>query len=141
MNFNKIKASTIISPDYRSKDERGQIVSLCDNNIKNISYIYSKKNTIRSNHYHKNDWHLIYVMSGYFYYFCKQLNSRKINKFIIKKNFCVFTPPLEIHCTYFPVNTKLIVASKNKRDQKTYEKDTVRVNFINLKNLQKFINE
>ena len=35
--------------------------------------------------------------------------------------------------------TRLIVSSGLPRDQKTYEKDTVRVPFINSKNLDKFL--
>ena len=52
----------------------------------------------------------------------------------------IFTPSLEIHATHFPVKTTLIVCSKNKRNKTIYEKDTVRVKFINLNNYQSYIN-
>ena len=42
---------------------------------------------------------------------------------------------MEIHATYFPIKTQLIVSSKNPRDQETYEKDTVRVDFVNSENI------
>ena len=52
-----------------------------------------------------------------------------------KKNDLIYTPPMEIHATYFPKNTVLIVSSKNPRDQATYERGTVRVEMINKKNI------
>ena len=52
----------------------------------------------------------------------------------IKKGENVFTPPRELHATYFPVKTVLLVSSKNPRDRETYEKDTVRKELIDLKN-------
>ena len=52
----------------------------------------------------------------------------------IKKGDNVFTPPNELHATYFPVKTVLLVSSKNPRDKKTYERDTVREKLIDLKN-------
>lgn len=140
MNLNSLKNSSIIKLNNRDSDKRGSIISICDSKTNNVSIITSNKNTLRSNHYHKKDWHLIYVLSGYFHYFYKQITSKKIKTIIVNKDQCVYTPPLEIHATYFPIKTKLIVISKNKRDQINYEKDTVRVNFINKENLYKYIN-
>ena len=48
---------------------------------------------------------------------------------------------MEIHATHFPVNTELLVVSKNKRNKTIYEKDTVRVNFISKENISHYINE
>ena len=58
----------------------------------------------------------------------------------MKKGDLVFTPPKELHATYFPIKTTLLVASKNKRDKKTYEKDTIReklIDFENIKSIKK----
>tara|TARA_Y100001970_G_C14124701_1_gene798263 strand:+ start:34 stop:459 length:426 start_codon:yes stop_codon:yes gene_type:complete len=139
MDLNKVKESCIIQLSQRDIDSRGSIISLCDEKIKNVSLIVSNKNTLRSNHYHKTDWHLIYVLSGSFYYFFKKIDNSKVKKIYVDKNQCVFTPPLEIHSTFFPVKTKLIVLSKNERDQINYEKDTVRVKFVDFENLYKFL--
>ena len=53
----------------------------------------------------------------------------------MKKGETIFTPPIEPHACYFPNETILIVSSKNPRDQKTYEADTVRVEFITESNI------
>lgn len=128
------KKSKIIKQLIRNKDNRGSIISIFDYKVNNVSIITSNKNSIRSNHYHKKDWHLMYILDGKMDYFYKQ--NKEIYYLKLKKGDLIFTPAKEIHATYFPLKTVLIVGSKNPRDQKTYEKDTVRVNFIDMKNIE-----
>ena len=135
-NILKKRSSFIIKTELRNKDSRGSILSICDIPCKNVSIINCKKNTIRSNHYHKKDYHVMYVVKGEIDYFYKTIRGKKINYLKVKKDNLIFTPPMEIHATYFPKNTVLIVSSKNPRDQITYENDTVRVELINKKNIK-----
>jgi hypothetical protein len=116
----------------RSKDWRGSILSIVDDQVKNVSIITCLAKTIRSNHSHKKDWHYMYVLEGIMEYF--YVIKNKIYFMRIKKGENVFTPPRELHATYFPVRTVLLVSSKNPRDKKTYEKDTIREKLIDLKN-------
>lgn len=116
----------------RSKDSRGSILSIVDEKVENVSIITCLPGTIRSNHAHKKDWHYMYVLEGVMDYF--YVSQNKIFFMKIKKGENVFTPPKELHATYFPVKTVLLVSSKNKRDKKTYEKDTIREKLIDLKN-------
>jgi quercetin dioxygenase-like cupin family protein len=118
----------------RNKDARGSIVSVVEEKTNNISIINCNSKTIRSNHLHKKDWHFMYILKGLMEYFF--INENKIFFMKLKKGDVVFTPPKEIHATYFPVKTVLLVASKNKRDQRTYEKDTIRKKFVDFKNLK-----
>tara|TARA_A100001015_G_scaffold298354_1_gene380978 strand:+ start:712 stop:1137 length:426 start_codon:yes stop_codon:yes gene_type:complete len=118
----------------RSKDSRGSIISIVDEKVKNVSIINCLPRTIRSNHWHKKDWHYMYVMEGIMEYF--YVIKNKIFFMKLKKGDNVFTPPKELHATYFPVKTVLLVSSKNPRDKKTYEQDTVREKLIDLKNYQ-----
>lgn len=119
---------------YRSEDSRGSIVSIVEEKMNNISIIKCNSQSIRSNHFHIKNWHFMYVLGGVMEYFFE--NKNKIFFIKLKKGDLVFTPPKELHATYFPVRTLLLVASKNKRDQKTYEKDTVRKKFIDFKNIK-----
>lgn len=113
-------------------DERGWIQPLCDLNMKSASLIFSKKNSWRANHYHKSDWHYIYVLSGIFEYYYRKTNSKEeIKKLIIKKGELLFTPPMVDHAMLYTEDTNILVVSKNPRDQKTYEEDTVRIKFKN----------
>jgi quercetin dioxygenase-like cupin family protein len=118
----------------RNSDHRGSINSIVDEKVKNVSIITCYPKTIRSNHFHKKDWHYMHVLEGVMEYF---FVSKNIIFFMnLKKGDVVFTPPKELHATYFPVKTVLLVASKNKRDKKSYEKDTVREKLIDLSNLE-----
>ena len=121
-----------INKIIRSKDSRGSIISIVDEKVKNVSIINCLPKTIRSNHWHKKDWHYMYVMEGVMEYF--YVIKNKIFFMKLKKGDNVFTPPNELHATYFPVKTVLLVSSKNPRDKKTYEQDTVREKLIDLKN-------
>ena len=134
-NIIKKRSSFIIKTKLRNKDSRGSILSICDIPCKNVSIINCKENTIRSNHYHKKDYHIMYVIKGEIDYFYKKIKGNKINYLKVKKNDLIYTPPMEIHATYFPKNTVLIVSSKNPRDQATYERGTVRAEMINKKNI------
>ena len=117
------------------EDARGIIQPLCDLNMKSASLIVSKPNTWRANHYHKNDWHFIYVLKGSFEYYFKKTNSdEKIKKKIVKKGELLFTGPVVDHAMFYTEETEIIVLSKNPRDQKTYEEDTVRIDFMNNEN-------
>ena len=114
------------------EDQRGYIQPICDLNSKNVSIIYSKAKTWRANHYHKNDWHFIYVLQGQFEYYYKNTKSNeKIKKKIINKGELLFTGNMIDHAMYYTDVTIILVISKNPRDQKTYEEDTVRIKFMN----------
>ena len=54
----------------------------------------------------------------------------------LKNNQIIYTPPKEVHATYFEKETTLIVVSYLPRDQRSYENDTRRVEFINKTNLE-----
>ena len=140
-----LRKSTILENEERNKDDRGYILSIVDNQIKNVSIIFCKKGSLRSNHYHREDFHYMFVLEGEIDYFYKELKEKTIHYLKVKKGQTIFTPNMEIHATYFPKDTKLIVSSKNPRDMETYENDTVRVDFINQENLNeikmKCINE
>ena len=121
-------------------DNRGFIQPLCDLNMKSASLIYTKPDQWRANHYHKEDWHFIYVIKGEFEYYFKKTNSEeKIQKKIIKEGELLFTGPMIDHAMLYTKETKLLVMSKNPRDQKTYEEDTVRVNFIDKTNISGYL--
>ena len=119
--------------DLKNKfeDKRGFIQPLCDLNMKSASLIYTKIGQWRANHYHKEDWHFIYVIKGEFEYYFKKTNSNeKIKKKIVKENELLFTGPMIDHAMLYTKETEILVMSKNPRDQKTYEKDTVRIDFM-----------
>lgn len=128
------KKSRKIKNIIRSKDPRGSILSIVDEKVNNVSIITCLPKSIRSNHWHKKDWHYMYVLEGVMEYF--YVIKNKIYYMKISKGENVFTPPRELHATYFPVRTVLLVSSKNKRNKRIYEQDTVREKLIDLNNLK-----
>jgi dTDP-4-dehydrorhamnose 3,5-epimerase-like enzyme len=132
MNIINLKNKDILNLPESFKDSRGFIQPLCDEIIKSVSLIKTTAKSWRANHYHKTDWHIIYVISGNFdYYFKKTESDENIKKLNISQNQLLFTDKLINHAMYYNVDTDIIVMSKNPRDQKTYEEDTVRINFMN----------
>ena len=131
--------SIIVKNITRDEDIRGNILSIVDEEVKNVSIISCNAGSIRSNHYHLRDFHYMYVLEGEIDYFFKKIDSEDIDYLKVRKGENIFTPPNEIHATYFPVKTKLIVSSLNPRDQETYENDTVRVEFVTKENVQLLI--
>ena len=81
----------------------------------------------------------MYVLEGAIDYFYKELNSDEVKYIKVLNGETIFTPNLEIHATYFPIKTSLIVSSGFPRDQETYESDTVRVDFLNKDNIEEFL--
>lgn len=133
--MNLPKKSTVFKNIQRDQDSRGGILSIVDEPVENVSIITCTPGSIRSNHYHHKDFHFMYVVEGDFDYFFKEVDTGDVCYNRVKVGETIFTPPNEVHACYFPNATTLIVSSKNPRDQKTYESDTVRVEFITESNI------
>jgi len=128
--------STKIALEEAFEDERGYIQPLLNFPMKNLSMIFSKKGSVRSNHSHYTDWHYMYTVSGAFDYHYRPHGTTddvKLEKFVPGE--MVFTPPMEDHACVFTEDTLLVVVSRNPRDQETYESDVVRIQLIDPENL------
>ena len=129
------KESALVDFTDIHKDTRGAIFSIVNESCNNVSIIETIAGSIRSNHYHKKDWHYMLVLEGnleYFYYSNVSKNVRFINVF---PGQIIFTPNLEVHATHFPNKSKMVVVSGFLRDSVNYESDTVRLDFINHNNI------
>ena len=133
------KHSKLFKNIQRGEDSRGGILSIVDETVSNVSIITCSPGAIRSNHYHYEDFHFMYVLEGDIDYFFKDIDSEEVSYIRVNQGETIFTPPLEIHACYFPCKTTLIVSSKNPRDQETYEADTVRVDFISESNIDEML--
>jgi len=112
------------------KDKRGLIADIIyKKNINHVAYIYSKKDSIRGNHFHKKTSQYTFVVEGKIEYYYKKQN--RIKKTILKKGHLVLNKPNEIH-TFKTIsqNSLMIVFTLGIRGGKDYEKDTYRVNSI-----------
>ena len=127
--------SKLINNFALHEDGRGSILTMVNESVQNVAIIKSEKGALRGNHYHKKDWHYMMALKGYmeYFYFCNSENKAKYWK--VPEGKIIFTPNLEVHATYFPENSEIVVVSGLPRDQETYEDDVVRVNFINIDKL------
>lgn len=118
----------IVDLDSSHADARGAIQSIVNLPMKNASLITSVKGAVRSNHYHRTDWHFMYTISGsYDYYYRPTGSTEPLKKVRVNKGELIFTPPMEDHATVFLEETVLLVCSRNPRDQAAYESDVVRI--------------
>jgi dTDP-4-dehydrorhamnose 3,5-epimerase-like enzyme len=123
--------STMVELEAAHVDERGSIQSLANLPMKNASLITSRARTVRSNHYHRTDWHYMYVLSGRALYYFRPVGSNESPEILeMNEGDLVFTPPMEEHATLFLEDTTLLVLSRNPRDQANYEADVVRVTLL-----------
>lgn len=133
------RRSTLFENIQRDADERGGILSIVDETVQNVSIITCNPGAIRSNHYHHNDFHFMYVLEGEIDYFYKDVDTGELVYLKVREGDNIFTPDNELHATYFPVKTRLIVSSKFPRDQETYEKDTVREPLVTADNIDELL--
>ena len=131
--------STLFKNVQRDADERGEILSIVDVPVQNVSLITCNPGSIRSNHYHHSDFHFMYVLEGEIDYFYKNVDTGELEYLKVRQGDNIFTPDNELHATYFPVTTRLIVSSKFPRDQETYERDTVREPLVTQDNIDELL--
>lgn len=120
-----------IKPEY--KDERGFISRIVDNEkIACVLYIERKKGTRGADHYHKKDSHYVYVLKGKVKRSEKDLSKKnsKIKTAVLKPGDIILTEPMTAHSDEFLEDSVLLAFTTKKRNQKDYEKDTIRVDFF-----------
>ena len=122
------------------KDKRGTLQKIIDGNFSSCIEVYSKKGSIRANHYHKKDKHFMYIISGellYSYKNRKRGSKVKVKK--MKKGDLFFTPAMQEHMAYYTKNTHFLAFSTRKRTQFDYEKDLIRVEMEKYPDVKKAI--
>lgn len=112
--------------DVAFRDPRGDIINVFEGKIEHIALITSKKGTVRANHYHKEDFQYIYLVSGA--YESHSVNVRGPNKrqiLQVRPGDIVETPPLIAHAQRFTEDSVFLALSTRQRESGKYESDTV----------------
>lgn len=111
-------------------DDRGEIIDVAELDFQALQIITSKKGTVRSNHFHKQGGHLLYVLEGSMFYLeCEPGDYPNAVKRVVGKGESVFTGPMRAHRTEFLQDTVLVCASTLNRAGGAYDADLVRVDW------------
>ena len=95
----------IIKPDFVFQDERGNLTQLVHDGFKQFNIIFSKKDVLRGNHYHKENREAFYVISGCFDLIAEKDGNQK--KYVFKTGYMFVIPPYVSHSFYYTEDTLL----------------------------------
>ena len=124
------------------KDERGYLLKILDKGFSSCIEIFSKKGSIRANHYHKKDEHFCYILKGEILFFYRnRKKGSKLNYKIMKKGDLFFTTYDQDHLSYFLKTTHFLSYSSRKRSKFDYESDLVRLNMDKEKKVKEIISK
>jgi len=109
-------------------NEAGLIQNLVEHDCGGVAVIRSEAGAWRSNHWHKTDWHYLYVVDGTMFYWERPVRSdEKPRRKIVKSGEMVFTGPRVEHATWFPEPTLIVSVSKLSRQHEQHEADLIRL--------------
>lgn len=110
-------------------NDAGAIQNLLNCKIGSVAIIHSVKGAERSNHWHKSNWHHLYVVSGMVKYYERDLNGSEFLINTYKAGDMFFTAPNKVHKTVFLEDTVLISMGRDSKDNNNHEKDLIREKF------------
>ena len=88
-------SSTLIELDDAFEDARGAIHPLVDGGYASSQLISSRTGAVRANHYHKDDWHYAYMVSGSMNYYFRPVDSTEAPECLrVSAGQMVFTPAM-----------------------------------------------
>jgi len=112
-------------------DERGYIQTLLNDHKGSVVIISSVPHVERANHYHKEDYHYCYILTGSIHYYERVVSSDDIPSFnTFYPGTMIYTPPMVEHTMYFDEPTTFITLGGGTRHQEDYESDLVRVDSL-----------
>ena len=129
VNANNFPQEPLVPLDPPFEDVRGKIQNLLNCSIGAVAIITSKKDSVRSNHWHKSNWHYLYVVSGSVKYYERNLDGSNIVEAEYKAGDMFFTPPNKVHKTIFLADTVMMSFGRDSKDHHHHEEDVVRENF------------
>lgn len=116
-------------------DARGDIISLFDEGeqkIASVLLITCAKGAIRANHFHKEDSHYSYMLSGRMEYIEEpppgEQGEREVA--IVEKGDMVYTPSQRAHAMRFLQDSAFLALATKSRKEGAYEDDTVRIKVV-----------
>ena len=122
----------VTRPEYAFVNPKGWIKNLVlhdgrpEMSIGGVELIRTLRGEVRANHWHKKDWHYLYVLEGSILYQYWTLGKNDV-EVMVPEGCMVFTPPEERHKVTALEDTIMISISHLPRDHETHEQDVVRL--------------
>jgi dTDP-4-dehydrorhamnose 3,5-epimerase-like enzyme len=108
-------------------DARGEIIDvLKEGHVEYVTIIHSRKDAIRGNHYHKDTYQHLYVLSGKLRA-VSQMPDKDPVEAILVANDLILNVPFERHAFEALEDSSFLVLTRGPRGGENYEKDTYRL--------------
>ena len=113
-------------------DGRGEITNVLEKDICHVALITSKKGALRANHYHPKQMQYVYLISGKYKTYSKDLRKKdaKVEQLTIEPNTLVITPPMIAHAMEFLEDSVFINMTDGNRDSDKFEEHTIKYKLI-----------
>ena len=124
----KLPETTIVPLEGPYVDARGAIQNLVHHELGSAVIISSNAGAVRAEHWHREDFHYCYLISGGLLYCERPVGSKdEPTKTLIKAGQLFFTGPNIEHSMYFTQDSVFLTLGKLSRTHDAYEKDLVRL--------------
>ena len=123
---------TIVKIKAAFADERGAITNILEKDICHVAVITSIKGAIRANHYHPKQMQYVYLISGKYRTYSKDLKKKdaKVEELIIEPGMLAITPPMIAHAMEFLEDSVFINMTDGNRDSDKFEEHTIKYKLI-----------
>jgi hypothetical protein len=122
-----------VPPPTTFNNDSGGIINIAFGKFGGLALINSKPMTIRSNHYHKTDWHFLTVVAGTVHYYFRPAGSGAEPRVeIFRMGDTFFTPPMVEHAVFSPRGSEMWALSMLSRRHADHEADLVRVKLLTI---------
>jgi dTDP-4-dehydrorhamnose 3,5-epimerase-like enzyme len=119
----------LVPLDPPFENAAGTIQNLLNCKIGAVAIIHSVKGSVRSNHWHKSNWHYLYVVSGSVKYYERNLDGTDVLIAEYKAGDMFFTPPNKVHKTEFLEDCVMMSFGRDSKEHDAHEEDVVREEF------------
>lgn len=111
-------------------DDRGKIQNLfTSGEIESVAVITSEKGSVRSNHWHRENSHHLYIVSGEIKYSERNLDGTERIETIVREGEVISTGPNKVHKVEMLTNTIMISLAPRSNAPDHHDQDTVKEEF------------
>ncbi|MBI2664053.1 cupin domain-containing protein [Candidatus Woesearchaeota archaeon] len=113
-------------------DDRGAISNVLEEPINHVAVITTKAGSIRGNHYHPEQIQYVYLISGRYESFSKDLRDEnaEVEKITVEAGSIVITPPMIAHAMKFTEDSVMLNLTTDERDPASFDKHTKKFELI-----------